>query len=73
MNDVIYWIMYALMMASTALNLFGLILSIRSTRRARKSWERAKELTDALAEIHDEYVKVQATEAFINTMGDKES
>ena len=73
MNDVIYWIMYVLMMFSTALNLFGLILSIRSTRRARKSWERAKEVTDALAEIHDEYVKVQATEAFINTMGDSKS
>jgi hypothetical protein len=61
-------IVRVLMYISLGLNIWGFILSMRVVKRARKIWERANELADALSELHDEYVTRQATEAFINTM-----
>lgn len=45
-------IVRVLMYISLGLNIWGLILSMRVVKRARKSWERAKEVSDALAELH---------------------
>lgn len=68
MRDAWYWFMFGLMLTSAAANLYACVRSAMAFKQARKSWKRANELADALAELHDEYVKVQATEAFINTM-----
>lgn len=71
--EIIDIVIRVLLLVSFGLNIWGCVLSGRVIKRARKSWERANELADALAELHDEYIKQQATEAFINTMGDDET
>lgn len=46
-----------LMYVALGLNIWGMILSRRTIKRARKSWERANELADALAELHARFLE----------------
>jgi hypothetical protein len=50
-------IVRVLMYISLGLNIWGLILSMRVVKRARKSWKRANELADALAELHTRFLE----------------
>lgn len=50
-------IVRVLMYISLGLNIWGLVLSMRTMKRARKSWERANELADALAELHARFLE----------------
>ena len=50
--DILTEILRIMMLVSLGLNIWGFVLSMRTVKRARKSWERAKEVSDALAELH---------------------
>lgn len=54
MNDVVYWIMYAVMLLSLGLNIYGCFLSAKSWKRAKKQWEIAGKMVSTIDEIRDE-------------------
>lgn len=66
--DILTNVLRVLMVVATVLNAVGFVTSMKNAQRYIKEWKRAMKLADALSELHDEFVREQATEAYINIM-----
>jgi hypothetical protein len=64
MNDVVYWILDALMLVSLGLNIYGCFLSARSWKRARKQWEIAADMVAGIEGMMDKVREKVAEEIF---------
>ena len=69
MNDVIYWILYALVLISLGCNITGCVIVARSWKRAKKRWETAHEIIATTEEWRNDMRVEVAEEIFDDIEG----